>query len=88
MPEDDFRVNHHSYVVPGIVDKAVCMKQAERRRDQDGETTIVHDHPYESAAKPGREHGCSTHCMIIEPGYYTRQMGTYRVKMEDQDAEV
>lgn len=71
---------HESYIVPGVVDGDVVREQAIRRRDKDGETTIVHDHPYDEPAQTHSEHAtpdgrmrtnCNEKCSIYQPGLQT-----------------
>lgn len=51
---------HHSFIVPGIVDKDVMYKQAHERADKKLETTKVHHH------SEGR--ACTRECTIIKGG--------------------
>jgi len=62
---------HQSYIIRGLVDGAVVHKQAQRRRDVQGETTVVHQH--------GRGQTCTDKCMIYEKGYKPRQVNVERV---------
>ena len=50
-------VHHETFVVPSLVDGAVALAQAERRRDEKGESTYVHFH------KEGED--CKNKCRII-----------------------
>jgi hypothetical protein len=81
-------VNRESYNVIGLVDMAVVRLQAERRRDYNAETTIVHDHPYEGL--PTKRHKrmkilpCTPECKIYEPGYEVRGINDPRVPNEEQ----
>jgi hypothetical protein len=61
------KINHQTFVIPGVVDYAVAMLQAERRRDKDNETTIVHVHRSGEA--------CIEKCRVVEPGFKTRAVG-------------
>lgn len=68
------KINHHSYYIPGVVDMAVVRQQAERRRDKDGEVTIVHSHPYETTVVANgqrmvSEVKCDDKCMVYEPDF-------------------
>ena len=76
--DEELKVNHHSYVVPGV-DGAVMNKQAEARRDKEGEITIVHQH--------GRGRSCNNYCKMFEPGYKTRPLNTERVKADADESD-
>ena len=85
-------VNHHAYILPGIVDGAVVKAQAERRRDRQNEVTVVHDHHAEagtSTARPGvtRLNNCLETCLIYEPGYQTRPVGAFRENFKIQEEQ-
>lgn len=70
------KVHHHTYVVPSLVDGAVAMAQAERRRDKRGETTVVHAHADEKI--------CNNDCKIVAPGFYTRSVATEAVPVQEE----
>jgi hypothetical protein len=74
------KINHHSYLTEDI-DRAVMVAQAERRRDRDGEVTLLHNHPYES---PTVTYQCNEKCMVFRPGYETYSINEHPVlKKED-----
>lgn len=68
---------HEAYIVPGLVDGAVVRKQAEVRRDKEGEETIVHDHAYLEPIGPYYVPAneavvtCNWKCTIYQPGLQT-----------------
>lgn len=72
-------INHHTYIVPGVVDGAVAMAQAEKRATRD-EVTIVHGHAYldprsnehQEAVQP-----CSWGCKLVTPGNETIELLDY-----------
>lgn len=68
MPK--WKVNRHSYHTLGV-DGAVLKAQAERRRDRDAETTVVHAHAWETDSQ---RVVCNEKCMVYRPGY-----GTYHI---------
>jgi len=75
-------VDHQSYVVPNITDAAVMASQAERRRDKEGETTVVHAHPYEWQ---NEEVPCSIGCRIFQPGFKTRSIYAVPERIEEDE---
>lgn len=70
------KVSHQWYIIPGIVDRAAVMKQAERDRDFKGEASIVHAHAEEVfyGDSIAEKEDCEDACVVLEPGYKTRNI--------------
>lgn len=51
------KINHHSFIIPGLVDEAVVKAQAERRYAKEGEITKIHYHQ--------EDRDCNSRCYTI-----------------------